>query len=124
MIHIDTHAAIWLYEGTLDRFTNKGKSLLEENQIIISPMAVLELEFLNEIKRIKVSSTIIINELQKSINLHISEAKFIEIINISRTYNWTRDPFDRLIVANAAIDTAPLLTKDKHVHKMCDCAVW
>ena len=30
---------------------------------------------------------------------------------------WTRDPFDRLIVANAKAAGAPLITKDERIRK-------
>ena len=38
--------------------------------------------------------------------------------------SWTRDPFDRMIVAQAALREAPLLTKDRVLHEHYDRAVW
>lgn len=37
---------------------------------------------------------------------------------------WTRDPFDRLICAQALADAAPLLTADRTVHEHLDMTVW
>ena len=37
---------------------------------------------------------------------------------------WTRDPFDRLITAQAALDDSPLLTKDDTIHTYYPEAVW
>ena len=37
---------------------------------------------------------------------------------------WTRDPFDRLITAQAAVDDSPLLTKDDTIHTYYPKAVW
>ena len=37
---------------------------------------------------------------------------------------WTRDPFDRLIVANAKAAGAPLVTKDEHIRKHYRRAIW
>lgn len=124
MIHIDTHIAIWLYEGLLEKFSNKAKSLLEKEQILISPMAILELELLHEINRYNVPSSILIEELQNSIDLEISDANHNMVITNAKRHKWTRDPFDRIIVANASVDDAFLLTKDKEIHKMFDKAIW
>jgi PIN domain nuclease of toxin-antitoxin system len=38
--------------------------------------------------------------------------------------SWTRDPFDRLIVAQAAVRDAPLLTKDRAIRRRYRAAVW
>jgi len=37
---------------------------------------------------------------------------------------WTRDPFDRLIVAHAAANDARLLTKDEKIRRHYKRAVW
>lgn len=46
------------------------------------------------------------------------------IINHSVIINWTRDPFDRLIVSNASVDNHILLTKDYHILNHYENAVW
>lgn len=38
--------------------------------------------------------------------------------------SWTRDPFDRLIVANAKAAGAPLITKDERIRKHYRRAIW
>ncbi len=37
---------------------------------------------------------------------------------------WTRDPFDRLICAHAAVLGVDLVTKDRHIHDHFAGAVW
>ena len=37
---------------------------------------------------------------------------------------WTRDPFDRVIVAQARLRGAPLLTKDRAIHAGYERAIW
>jgi PIN domain nuclease of toxin-antitoxin system len=124
MIYADTHVILWLYEGILDNFTNNGKSLLEEHAIIISPAVSLELEFLYEIGRIKTTAKKIIHSLKKPLDLQISALPLADIIEHAINLKWTRDPFDRLIAANALCDDVKLLTKDKTIHKNCECAIW
>ena len=38
--------------------------------------------------------------------------------------SWTRDPFDRLIVAQAAVRDARLITKDRVLRKRYGASLW
>jgi PIN domain nuclease of toxin-antitoxin system len=124
VIYLDTHVVIWLYEGLLDRFSDFAKQQIEENNVIISPMVQLELQYLFEIKRIKCASRIIIHELENKIGLEISQEPLQNIIQAALPFHWTRDPFDRLIVATAQISKAMLLTKDKMISSYYKHAIW
>ncbi len=115
MIYIDTHITVWLFAGQIEKLSNQAKELLNDNEIQISPIVRLELQYLNEIKRITVSPNDIVTELSNSIGLKVCDKNFNNIINNSMTHNWTRDPFDRIIVANAAIDGDFLVTKDQTI---------
>ena len=115
MIYIDTHITVWLFAGQIEKLSNQAKELLNDNEIQISPIVRLELQYLNEIKRITVSPNDVVTELSNSIGLKVCDKNFNNIINNSMTHNWTRDPFDRIIVANAAIDGDFLVTKDQTI---------
>lgn len=124
MIFLDTHLLIWLYEAELELLSDKAKKLIENNSIIISPIVRLELEYLFEIKRLKVGSDKIITYLWKQIGLEISQDSYNIVIDRSLKEKWTRDPFDRIITAHARLNKAKLLTKDRKIHKHYDLAVW
>ncbi len=51
--YLDTNALIWLAQGSLDGISPKADKLLKQADLLFSPMAMLELEYLYEIKRIK-----------------------------------------------------------------------
>ena len=112
MIYIDTHIVVWLYAGQIEKLSDQAKDLLNDNEIQISPIVRLELQYLNEIKRITASANDIIIDLSNSIGLTVCSKNFNNIINSAMELNWTRDPFDRIIVANAALNDNYLVTKD------------
>lgn len=124
MIYLDTHVILWLYEGLLDQLSDFAKQQIEENDLIISPIVCLELQYLFEIKRITRKSEVILNELVNKISLEISQEPFQKIVETALTLSWTRDPFDRLIVATAQISNTLLLTKDKNITLNYKYAVW
>jgi PIN domain nuclease of toxin-antitoxin system len=113
VIYLDTHVVVWLYAGDKAKLTEKGIKLINENELLISPIIQLELQYLLEIKRITQSAVIILKDLSKRIGLKTCQKPFEQIIQESIKQSWTRDPFDRIISAQAAIDKTTLLTKDK-----------
>jgi len=88
---------------------------IENNDLYISPIVYLELKFLYEISRIKVAPAEILENLSASIGLSVCDKKFFQIINESISLDWARDPFDRIIVANAIANDAVLITKDTKI---------
>jgi len=115
LIYIDTHIVVWLYAGQIKKLSNQAKDLLNDNEIQISPIVRLELQYLNEIKRITAFANDILVGLSNSIGLTICSKNFNNIINSAMDLDWTRDPFDRIIVANAALNDNYLLTKDQTI---------
>ena len=112
MIYLDTHVVVWLYAGNTELLSKTAVEYIEKNDLYISPIVYLELKFLYEISRIKVAPAEILENLSASIGLSVCDKKFFQVINESISLNWTRDPFDRIIVANAIANDAVLITKD------------
>ena len=124
MIYLDTHVVLWLREGLVDRLSKTARTLLDENDLLISPMVRLELQYLFEIKRCAVAAHVILKELQSQIGLSVCDLPFDVVAAKATEITWTRDPFDRLIVANAVCRGARLLTKDATIRRHTKIAVW
>ena len=71
MIYLDTHVVAWLYAGLTDKLTDIAKTLINENEVYISPIVRLELQYLYDIKRIKDEPDAIISYLSEQIDLKI-----------------------------------------------------
>jgi PIN domain nuclease of toxin-antitoxin system len=124
MIYLDTHVLLWLHAGLLDRFTARGIRLLEQNDLLISPCVKLELQYLFEIGRTTVPAAGIVDGLDGQIGLIVCDLPFALVVNRAVALDWTRDPFDRLISAQALCRGIPLLTKDKSIRRRVKLAVW
>jgi len=112
VIHLDTHAVIWLAAGEVGRFAPFVQPLIPQQGCAVSPMVRLELDYLHEIGRIKVAGGDILDDLRTKIGLLVDAVSFEAIVIEATKLSWTRDPFDRLICANARVAGARLLTKD------------
>lgn len=124
MIYLDTHAVVWLYAGDKIKFTEQGGKLINENELFISPIIQLELQYLLEIKRITKSADVILKDLSKRVGLKTCPKSFEHVIKESIKHNWTRDPFDRIIVAQASLDKSMLLTKDNSILSNYNKSLW
>jgi PIN domain nuclease of toxin-antitoxin system len=124
MIYLDTHAIIWLAAGQLKKFSKTAVQLINNNHLFYSGIVKLEMQVLYEIKRIKLPAEELLTELNNTIGLSICQLSLSDIATQAIKLNWTRDPFDRLIVANAMLKAKPLLTIDETIHKHYKFAVW
>ena len=124
MIFLDTHVAIWLYSGELDLFKPQVLKLINENPICISHIVRLEMKYLNEIGRIKQQPDVIIDTLIDEIGLVFSENGLERIVSQAIHLDFTRDPFDRIIVADASINNSKLISKDRMIKENYKNTVW
>ncbi len=124
MIYLDTHVVAWLYQGDPTKFSPKARRLIEQESLVISPIVQMELAYLREIKRVKEDPCLIIATLSQSIGLAVCELPFNRVILEALGQHWTRDPFDRIIVAQAGVNCARLLTKDRALHRQYAHAMW
>jgi PIN domain nuclease of toxin-antitoxin system len=77
---------------------------------------LLELELLHEIGRIRRSATVVADYLQQTLAISCANDAFAEVVRQALPLAFSRDPFDRLIVAHAACRRAGLITLDQHIH--------
>jgi len=124
VIYLDTHAVVWLYQKNQSKFSPEVITLIDKEELLISPMVELELEYLFETERISERAEIILDYLKEKIGLKICKISFTEVIKKSISMKWTRDPFDRIITAQAAVNNFILITKDKQIRKHYSKAVW
>ncbi|MBM3144570.1 MAG: type II toxin-antitoxin system VapC family toxin [Chloroflexi bacterium] len=115
MIYLDTHIVVWLYAGLIEKFSQPVKNLINENEISISPIVHLELQYLFEIHRVKDNANAIITDLSNRIGLQVCQKDFDAIVSQAMAFSWTRDPFDRVIVATAALKDSILVSKDRSI---------
>jgi len=124
LVHLDTHLVVWLYSGYVNLIPPKIVAAIDDNSLLISPMVALEIQYLYETGRISVPADVILEDLDLRIGLRLDRLSFARVVRQSLKESWTRDPFDRLIVAQARIRQIPLLTKDRSIKKHYTNAQW
>ena len=124
LIYLDTHVLAWLFAGRVDLLPVTARRLLDAGDLLISPMVELELEYLFEIRRTARPGHEVVESLRQELGLRICDLPFPQVIGAALQQAWSRDPFDRILVGQAALRQAPLLTKDEVIRQHYAHATW
>ena len=120
---LDTHLFVWLTAGEVSLISPAAQKFLNQATLRVSPMVLLEVDYLHEIKRVTMRGEAMFKKLAEEIPIEVANDSMAEICSFASRLSWTRDPFDRLIVAHASLHKAPLITKDRILHRHYSC-VW
>ena len=122
MIHLDTHALVWFLTGQSEELRPIAHRL--RAPVGLSPLVFLEIEFLHRTGRVAFSGASARELLSSEREFVVSATPLLDVVEQALALGWTRDPFDRLIVANALADGATLLTRDRKILANCGSAAW
>lgn len=88
-------------------------------------MVMLELEMLYEKDTINYPASQILSDLNQQIGVSVCQLPMAVVMNSALQIKWTREPGDRIIVANAiANNEVPLVTSDRRIHEQYPNAIW
>jgi len=123
--YLDSSVAVWLAQGKTSSLSKEAKAVSRRAELLISPIVLLELEVLYEIRRTVLRSQDLLLKLQRELGVRVCELGFASIATIAAGEKWTRDPFDRIIVAHAkANGLAALISSDEHIAEHYPRTVW
>ncbi len=84
----------------------------------------LELAYMHEIGRARDPVLVMLAALRQSIGLEVADVSLAELAHTAIDLTWTRDPFDRLIAAQAIVTDVPLVTADRSILDNLPLARW
>jgi PIN domain nuclease of toxin-antitoxin system len=118
MILLDTNALIWL-EGGHARIRRLARSV---RRLYISPANLLEIQLLLEAGRIRLRPGGSIVRIAQDERWVLDDPPAAEWFIKALELGWTRDPFDRLLVAHARLRGWRLATGDANLLKQLESA--
>jgi PIN domain nuclease of toxin-antitoxin system len=112
---LDTHFLIWLLLGSnrIAAFPWLGK----HRPWGVSPVSLLEIEFLSEVGRLRVRNPGFIEALSKDDRFVIDDPPLAQVFGNALSLDWTRDPFDRLLAAHSLTRRVPLCSVDETIQR-------
>lgn len=107
---LDTHVFLWILSGS--KRLKELKGLKDFPFWTLSPVSLLELKFLEESDRLSLDVPAILLQLQRDERFKIDAPSLEEVFLKAFDFSWTRDPFDRLLVAHSEHRSLPFATCD------------
>ncbi len=125
IVCLDTNAAVFLAQRGAARFHPRARRLIEHGSLRISPMVLLEFEYMNEIGRSALRGHDVLRKLEQEVGVRVCDLPFADVARAALDEKWTRDPFDRIIVAQARLNgLAPLISSDEEIAEHYPRTVW
>ena len=115
MILLDTNALLWLERGHA-----RSKPLARwAGRLYLSPASLLELKFLGEVGRIRLRPGGL-DDLAADARWLVDDPPAAAWFRQAQDQSWTRDPFDRLLVAHALLRGWRLATGDAAIQQQLE----
>ena len=110
---LDTHFLVWLTLNSprVSHFPWLGKY----TPWTVSPIALLEIQYLAEIGRLEVKQPDFTDIILTDQRFVVDNVPALDLVRRAYDVSWTRDPFDRLLVAHSLLRDLPLCTVDREI---------
>lgn len=116
----DTHALIFWNNkiSVSERFITFFDNQTKKGRLYVSSISFWEIALLVKKDRISISNvTAWKNEIINNTNIQMIEPSASEMIDSTRLPDYHKDPFDRLLIAQANQNNCSLVTKDNNIHE-------
>ncbi|MBI2346024.1 MAG: hypothetical protein HYV03_03905 [Deltaproteobacteria bacterium] len=77
---LDTHILVWLYAGAADLLSATARKHIEEATLLVSPMALLEIDYLYETRQIRTRGQALYQALSAQLGLDLAEDSLAAIV--------------------------------------------
>jgi PIN domain nuclease of toxin-antitoxin system len=121
LILLDTNALLWLHSGH-----RRARALLRRaGRLYASPASLLEIQMLLETGRVRLRGAATVAQIVRDDRWLLDDPSAAAWFERTLAIGWTRDPFDRLLVAHAALRNWRLATGDEAlIARLGDSRTW
>jgi PIN domain nuclease of toxin-antitoxin system len=121
---LDTHALIWYLEHD-DKLSKESENAIDnpKNAIYVSAASLWEIAIKTGLGKLNINFDEMLTELDKAefFVLQIKNSYLQELIILPQTH---KDPFDRLLIATAKVESMTLITTDENIQKYDVAWLW
>ena len=112
---LDSHVLIW-WASSSERLSQRVYSLINDtnNTLVFSIASVWEMQIKLQLGKLNLNSSlpVLIDNQQRVNNLQLLPIELVHIWGLTNLPNHHRDPFDRLLIAQAIVEQIPLVSID------------
>ena len=108
---LDTHFLVWIVLNT--KRLRQFPWLALYRPWGVSPVSLLEIQFLSEVGKLSVNNPGFTQTVMRDPRFVVDDIGIMALNSHAQVLSWTRDPFDRLLVAHSSARRVPLCTTDQ-----------
>jgi PIN domain nuclease of toxin-antitoxin system len=112
---LDTHTFIW-WDSQPAKLSHKALALCQEpqNTLLLSVASIWEMQIKLQLGKLKLNLPLaeVIESQRKTNNIEIRPITLIHVLALESLPNHHKDPFDRLLIAQASVENAFLVSCD------------
>jgi PIN domain nuclease of toxin-antitoxin system len=123
---LDTHTFIWWHDNP-ELLSEKVLNLCEDinNQLLLSMVSIWEMQIKLQLNKLKLNMSLAeMVTLQQNNGISVLSITINHIIGLDAIPSHHKDPFDRLLIAQATIEDAILLSKDTKFQEYPVQTIW
>ncbi len=124
---LDTHTFVWLDVRSAN-LSPRAKSVLSDpdHTLFVSMASIWEMQIKAQLGKLtlRVPLSQLIAEQQQADNIHLLSVSLEHIFELGNLANHHRDPFDRLLIAQARIEDMPIISGDPRVAEYGVEVIW
>lgn len=124
---LDTHAFIWL-DGPFNKLSPAVQNAITDpnNTIYLSLVSLWEMQIKFQAGKLKLRSPLIdiLSDQQKNNQIQLLPITLTHILELNNLPDNHRDPFDRLLIAQAKAEGISLITDDPQIAKYPITVFW
>lgn len=116
---IDTHLLLWALASPR-RLPSKARQRIESSEVFASAASIWEISIKSALGKLQANPAEVLSGIEPAgfDHLHVTGEHAAEVSNLPRVH---KDPFDRLLVAQALVEELILLTDDATLGGYGDC---
>jgi PIN domain nuclease of toxin-antitoxin system len=121
---LDTHLVLWWMEGEVSKISERALAALGSDGMepVVSAVTVWEVAIKRSLDKVKARAGML-NEIERAgVELLPVTARHADLVASLPLHH--RDPFDRLLVAQATAENIPLVTGDKSLRRYDIEVIW
>lgn len=126
-ILLDTHAFFW-WESHSERLSQTAFNFIKREDVIlsVSMASIWEAQIKIQLGKLKLKRNLaeIINHQRRENGIKILSIKLPHVLALDRLDHHHKDPFDRLIIAQAIVENSSIITIDREFQKYPVTVIW
>ena len=113
---LDTHALLWWVTDD-PRLSDAARDAIHTAEVAVSVVSLWEIEIKRGLGHIDVDTRALIREVSQTEGFRMLEIRPTHVLALGELPLLHKDPFDRMLIAQAIRDRLTLVSRDEAIHR-------